>query len=128
MEQLTADELLCKLSEKVGTQPSQVSCVLQLTSSGLLVMVDDMVCMYSPHLQLPYTECCLPQVVRNFYDEDSFVVSAVKEEATNAYRLLLRDHTHNSTSSSQLQVTPLSLAGRNSTDLSATSNSLEQKL
>lgn len=43
LEQLTTDELLCKLSEKVGVQPNEVSCVLQLTSSGLLVMVDDTV-------------------------------------------------------------------------------------
>ena len=43
LEQLTATEFLCKLSEKVGLKPGQVSCVLQLTNSGLLVMVDDTV-------------------------------------------------------------------------------------
>ena len=43
LEQLTAQELLYKLAEKVGLQPVQVSCVLQLTRSGLLVVVDDTV-------------------------------------------------------------------------------------
>lgn len=43
LEQLTAHEFLCKLAEKVGLKPCQVSCVLQLTSSGLLVMLDDTV-------------------------------------------------------------------------------------
>lgn len=43
LEQLTATEFLCKLAEKVGLKPCQVSCVLQLTGSGLLVMVDDTV-------------------------------------------------------------------------------------
>ena len=43
LEQLTAQELLYKLAEKVGLQLCQVSCVLQLTSSGILVMVDDTV-------------------------------------------------------------------------------------
>lgn len=116
LEQLTLDELLRKLSEKVGVQPSEVSCVLQLTSSGLLVMVDDTVS--SSNVAGSYTVGSTPtslQVIRNFYDEDSFVVSAVKEEATSRYQLLLREHTHNTPSTSQANP-PLSLAGANRTE------------
>ena len=44
LEQLTAHELLYKLSEKVGLKTCQVSCIIQLTTTGIPVMVDDTVC------------------------------------------------------------------------------------
>ena len=54
LEQLTAHELLEKLSDKVSLKPCAVSCVVMLTSSGIPVMVDDMVlclslCIYESH-------------------------------------------------------------------------------
>jgi transcription factor CP2-like protein len=97
LEQLTAQELLYKLAEKVGLQLCQVSCVLQLTSSGILVMVDD-------------------TVVRNMCDEDSFVVSTVKEQGTGTYQLIL----HTPPSSGQP-----SLASQSRTDC-VLNSSLEQ--
>ena len=43
LEHLTAKEFIAKLAEKVGLVRDQVSSVLQLTNSGILVMVDDTV-------------------------------------------------------------------------------------
>ena len=43
LEQMTAEEFACKLSEKVGLKREQVSSVLQLTNTGILVIVDDTV-------------------------------------------------------------------------------------
>lgn len=69
------------------------------------------------------TCCDLLQVVQNLRDEDGFVVRAVKEEATSAYQLLLRGHTH---SVSPLEQTTLpSLAGRTDRLASSVGN-LEQ--
>ncbi len=43
LEQLTAGELLEKVAEKLKLQTSEISILLRLTSSGILVMVDDTV-------------------------------------------------------------------------------------
>ena len=99
LEELTAREFAGKLAEKVGLKYSQVSSVLQLTSSGILVMVDDTVHLSLSHLSVLWIILVVVQVVRNFCDEDSYVVGAVKDE-TGSYRLLLRCQPHS------LQTTP----------------------
>ena len=43
LELLTAEEFIAKLTEKVGLKQNEVSSVIQLTSSGILVLVDDTV-------------------------------------------------------------------------------------
>ena len=117
LEQLTAHELQSKLSEKVGLQACQVSCVLQLTGSGILVMVDDTVSAGLSSVAPSNVAHCLCvalalQVVQNLCDEDSFLLSAVKEETTGTHRLLLRSHTHNTTLLGQSTPCKPSLSGR----------------
>ena len=51
LERLTAQEMLAKLSEKVGLQACQVSSLLHLTSSGILVLVDDTVSAHTTSTQ-----------------------------------------------------------------------------
>ena len=43
LEKLTAQEFIAKLTEKVGLEQNMVSSVIQLTNSGVLVLVDDTV-------------------------------------------------------------------------------------
>jgi transcription factor CP2-like protein len=43
LELLTAAEFIAKLTEKVGLKQNEVSSVIQLTNSGILVLVDDTV-------------------------------------------------------------------------------------
>ena len=43
LEQLTAQEFIAKLTEKAGLEQGEVSSVIQLTNSGILVLVDDTV-------------------------------------------------------------------------------------
>lgn len=43
LEQLTAQELAAKVSEKLGISPQYVSSLVRLTSSGVLVLVDNTV-------------------------------------------------------------------------------------
>lgn len=58
------------------------------------------------------------------------MVSAVKEEASSRYQLLLREHTHNTPSTSQA-IPPLSLAGARTGRMylsATTSTDVEPKL
>ena len=56
-------------------------------------------------------------VRRNLCDEDCFILSAVKDETSGSFRLLLRSPLHNN-SSLFTQTTPISHSGRTTLNVS----------
>ncbi|XP_064397820.1 transcription factor CP2-like [Halichondria panicea] len=73
LEQLTARELGVKVADKLGISPPSISSLVRLTSTGVLVLVDD-------------------TVIHNIHDEEVFLLRAIKQE-DGMYQVVLQDHT-----------------------------------